>query len=263
MPGIDRRTIFLLVELGRLGETGSPAAGDLLAELADRGEADIQPPASWFETCIDLEAEDHAALVRGLALAEGVLDWEGGRGAGVIWTFRDFRKRHPDSADALADWVLARSDNEYAPFGSSNLGARSMAEYRAKFAQRVDRRAQSLAERREREEAVERRRAARRAANREADLRRRDPGRAAFLASLEGLTLVEALARAAADGERPIGHYPTRVADAVRADLIAALPPDLRTTLWERLRGRHRGPWGVFKKRLASCLAAEEGRGPP
>ena len=69
--------------------------------------------------------------MRGLTAAELELHWCGGSVASVIWVYRRYQSCFPDRADELADWVLARSENPYVPFGRMRAGARSVAEHQS------------------------------------------------------------------------------------------------------------------------------------
>lgn len=81
---------------------------------------------SIADSLSDLELE---SLVRALTVAErNFPSFGGGSVSGVIWTFHCLDQRKADGIDALANWILARTANEYLPFGRSNGGARSLAE---------------------------------------------------------------------------------------------------------------------------------------
>ena len=81
-----------------------------------------------------------SALIRAITVAERDFpSFGGGSVSGVIWTFHRLDQRKAGSVDALADWILAHTENIYVPFGRNNGGARSLAEldaYRHRVAER-------------------------------------------------------------------------------------------------------------------------------
>ena len=85
---------------------------------------------SVAEAISDAELE---ALIRAVTMAERAFpSFSGGSVSGVIWLFRRLEHRKQCRPDALADWVLANTTNDWAPFGSYNNGhARSLAEWDA------------------------------------------------------------------------------------------------------------------------------------
>lgn len=86
----------------------------------------------WYSLTDSLSETEHESLIRAITVAERDYPaFGGGSVSGVIWAFLRLQHRTQSSLDALADWILAHTDNRYAPFGTSNLGARSLAEFRA------------------------------------------------------------------------------------------------------------------------------------
>ena len=55
------------------------------------------------------------------------------------------------------------------------------------------------------------------------------------------------------DQEYSVEFYPTCLAGAVKHDVIASLETDSTLALLDRLKGKHRGPWGGLKKRLLNA----------
>jgi len=54
----------------------------------------------------------------------------------------------------------------------------------------------------------------------------------------------------ASDLVHAINFYPTSWADAADTQLIRDLSPSVRIALLTKLKGKQRGPWAKFKKRL-------------
>jgi hypothetical protein len=82
----------------------------------------------WNRVTGIMERDPSVYLARGLVRAEKMLGWSGGSVAASIWVFRMVQRRFPQEADALAEWMLANSDNPWVPFGTNRGDARSLAE---------------------------------------------------------------------------------------------------------------------------------------
>jgi hypothetical protein len=88
-----------------------------------------QSPQFWYSIADSLSDVALEALIRAITVAERDFpSFGGGSVSGVIWTFHRFVQRQTNGVDALADWILAHTENIYAPFGRNNGGARSLAE---------------------------------------------------------------------------------------------------------------------------------------
>ena len=51
-----------------------------------------------------------------------------------------------------------------------------------------------------------------------------------------------------------VNFLPTKCADSESREIIEKLDYELRCRLARKMYGKHRGPWGKFKKRLLSTL---------
>ncbi len=92
--------------------------------------------AAWYEVAESLESEKLASLIKSLTIAEmQVPNFLSGSVSPVIWLFRKLSERDFSGLEELADWVLARSTNEYLPTGNYNYQARSMADLRRKMSE--------------------------------------------------------------------------------------------------------------------------------
>jgi hypothetical protein len=118
--------IIRLVQAGRSQDVGAALAQLITpAEQLSAGEIMRCCKVRWYALAQSQPADDLEALIHALTVAESSLDgWRAGSVSPAIWTFSVFARR-PERAGDLADWVLARTDNHYLPFGSSNFGARS------------------------------------------------------------------------------------------------------------------------------------------
>ncbi len=118
-----------------IGETNTfSSLAELFAESPpDRvGHIMRQSPEYWRAVTRPLSDAELEALIRALTIAErDYPSFGGGSVSGVIWAFHQLQERTQSSLDELADWVLARTNNPYVPFGTSNHSARSLPELRA------------------------------------------------------------------------------------------------------------------------------------
>lgn len=85
----------------------------------------------WYSIVDAISETEAVALAKALAVAERDFPWFGGGSvSGVIWVFRRLQDKTHRQMDDLADWILAHTNNGWAPFGGCNYGARSLAELR-------------------------------------------------------------------------------------------------------------------------------------
>src|SRR5437762_2816020 len=144
MNDIPPAVVNDLIALGRLDDSLSVKRDQLLGRLKPFDLVNRFGWDRWYEIADTLSEVELRNLARGLTAAELELHWCGGSVAGVIWAYRRFESRFPDKADELANWVLARSENPYAPFGRMRAGARSVAEYRAYLSAKARRHNESV-----------------------------------------------------------------------------------------------------------------------
>lgn len=204
----------------------------------------------WNKLIDPLSVEELSNLTKGYVYCETLYRWIGGSVSPAIAMFRALEERDSTTADIVADWVLPCTKNDYVPYGSTNLGAQSAKEYRQLFSTRRRRIREYLAEEAESERRAKtdrlRRKAQRLASgrNRDSDVRQK------LKDDLSRLEIREQLQRLIDDQEYSVEFYPTCLAGAVTHDVIASFGAELKLTVLERLKGKHRGPWGGLKKRL-------------
>ncbi|MDF1690674.1 MAG: hypothetical protein P1U35_13815 [Cycloclasticus sp.] len=86
---------------------------------------------------------------------------------------------------------------------------------------------------------------------------RKSAVRSQRIEGLSGLTIDEQLEMIVNDTEFPPQFYPTNIAMSSSQEIIENLPYGLRIELARRLKGKRRGPWGGFKKRLLFSLGKD------
>jgi hypothetical protein len=212
----------------------------------------------WDAITQTLPTDDLIALVKGLTLAELHNRWAGGSVSSVIWTFRELGRRSAEFNDELADWILARTNNPYVPFGTQNHGAKSLAEYRAATSLHAAAIADGLAAQESSERNARDERKVRKQQKSRSAEARKTLGRALFLAKLSKLPLAEQLKQLAYDQNYSVEFYPTRLADSVDEATIHSLDKETRIALLAKLKGRRRGPWRRVKKLLFSAFRESE-----
>jgi len=123
---------IFLKQLIAIGESQDfSALQQLFVEFAPArvGHFMRQSPQFWYSVADTLSDSELEALIRAITVAERDFPlFGGGSVSGVIWTFCSLEQRKGCRLDALADWILAHTANDWAPYGSSNGGARSLAE---------------------------------------------------------------------------------------------------------------------------------------
>ncbi len=211
----------------------------------------------WQAAAADLPDEEIANLTRGLAYVETEFRWTGGSASGVIWLFQVLTNRNANVAllDNLSEWILAKTWNPYNPFGTTvSLGARNYSEYmewsslRALAIGRYAKRDTEMEDIAKAERQLRRKMAAAGAEARNTQVRMN------IIESLNLLPVAEKLERISSDPTYPPQFFPTSIAASATQEVLAALPEKVRVELARRLKGKRKGAWGSFSKRLTLSL---------
>lgn len=227
------------------------------ASLRSLDAINRQRPEFWEDAAADLSGRQLAELTCGLAYVEAELRWSGGSVSGVIWLFRALVARNAsiELLDEVAGWVLANSRNPYNPFGTQvSLGAKNYSEYCKLSSSRLVEISTRIAEDQELEKHAKAERETRRKMASAGARARGTEIRTDIIKSMGELTLTEKLERIAGDPTYPPQFFPTSIADSAAQPVIDALPEDIRLELARRLKGKRKGPWGGFRKRLLASL---------
>lgn len=246
---LPEAALSALIELG----DGLPNAPDpdLLDALRPHDSVNRQSWTIWDGIVDNLSEPQHAALARGLVIAEKELSWSGGSVASAIWVFRAFERRFPSYAEVLAEWMLQNSDNPWVPFTTNRGEIRTLAEFRAFQSRKAARHVAATSEARQREEIADARRATTARLNhlRQTISKAESDARKALLVELASLSLRERLLHLALDETHPVQYYP---AEAASGDL-QALDTAGQWALAEVKRKAAkvpRGPWSRWLKSL-------------
>jgi hypothetical protein len=233
-----------LIALGSLDDGPSAKREQLLARLKPFEKVNRLGWDCWNAVADKLRETELRNLVRGLTAVELELHWCGGSVASVIWVYRRYESRFPDRADELADWVLARSENPYLPFGRMRAGARSVAEFRAYLAAKARRHDESE---QEQEDARQHKRI-RSVVRKRLDQERRvlqaahSRAHAEMTATLQGLPAKERLEHIAWDDFHSLAFYPASFAK-VDSQTLEQLDAGTRKRLVDKIAARRKGAW--------------------
>ena len=254
MSDLPPEVIEDLVTLGELGDRPSRKRNELLVRLKPFNRVNCIGWDPWIAVSDTLPEEKLRSLIRGLTAAELELQWYGGSVASIIWVFRRYELRFPDGADELANWILARTENPYVPFGKSRGGARSIAEYRAHLNAKSKRHEESE---QEQENAIQRKKIRAEVRKRLADERRvlqeaHSRARNELITKLRKLSPKEQLEHVAWDDFHPLAFYPASFANA-SSRVLQQLDKETRSRLLDKTASRRKGAWKDLFAQLARC----------
>jgi hypothetical protein len=247
---IPFNTVEVLIEIGKSGDADDPATAAHLVSIGGYDSINREHWHAWDQITDAMPTDELVDLTKGLTLTAEHHRWGGGSVAGAIWTFRQIQRRDSAVADEVADWILPRTRNPWVPYGSQNHGARSVEEYRHAEGRRIERMTAGLTEEKQNQERAEAERLVRKsqrdrsAQDRDSDIRKN------LIAELNQLTIEEQLHRLATDELYSVEFYPTSIAGAATEEVVNSLNEETRLALCMKLKGKKRGPWSKFKRRL-------------
>ena len=252
MGGIPNNVLNSLVELGELPDGSSTERNQILKQLMPFAQFAHTHWDEWNYATDKISVEQLYKLVHGLVVAEETLpEWNGGSVTSIIWTFRAYEKRAPESADKLADWVLQHSTNDCAPYGSARAGAKSIAEYKAYRQAKQLRRAQSEKHSEAEQHCKAVRESVTQRLHQESLLiqRARAQARQELIAKLDKLTNKERLEHIAWDDEHDLTFYPENYAEVTPVE-IDSLDVISHERLMSKIEQRHKGSWAKLLARI-------------
>jgi len=129
-PELPQALLIRLAEIGNTSDFGALAScfGDY-PSLRD-GQMMRQRPDYWYTVADKLSDQELIGLIKSLTMAEVTLpNFRAGSVAPVIFLYRRLGERNTVEMNPLADWILSHTHNDYLPWGCSNHGATSIAEY--------------------------------------------------------------------------------------------------------------------------------------
>jgi hypothetical protein len=254
MSGIPNVVVSSLIELGGLSEDGPAQKDQLLRQLAPFAQFRCAHWDEWDFSTREISIEQLAALIRGLVLTEQSLpEWNGGSVSSIIWTFRIYQRRAPDSADELANWIFLYSTNDFAPYGSYRSGANSIADYKAYRQLKQIRRGQSEVHAEEERHCKAIRELVKQRQHRESLTiqKARLEARQELIMELDKLTAKERLEHIAWDEEHDLTFYPEHYAEITSGE-INSLDAISRDKFISKIQQRHKGCWAKLNARIST-----------
>jgi hypothetical protein len=244
----------MLIAVGKCIEENSEPSKALIDSLAPHSRVSSRSRLTNSEFCSFTNVE-LILLLKGLVYAERELDgWWCGSVSSVKAVIDALQTRDIDieQFNELADWFFHNSKGWYAMgrryknprdrYGSDAEYQRAMDAARA-WGQRDEHRKQ-----REKDAEGERqlRKARRLASHRD----RNSPVRPEIISKLSNMNIHDQLAMIAEDDTYAPNFFPGKCASSARIEEIESLSANIKEKLVLKLKGKQRGPWGGFKKRL-------------
>ena len=81
---------------------------------------------------------------------------------------------------------------------------------------------------------------------------RKSDARNKIIQQLESLPLTSRLEHLASDSKYTVNFYPTNWGHEADIQTLQNLPKNTRIELLKKMKGKQKGPWGLFKKRLVA-----------
>ncbi len=236
-----------------------------LSTLMGHGHINCMGPNNWADEVSCLTDKKLIHLLKGITYVERELKWDGGSVAGGVWLFSILLRRNIsiDEIDEIAGWVLENTNNTYNPFGTViTLGAKNYTEYKAYSAERNKSILRELERDLEIEKNAKIQRAIRKKIRMHGAQRRNRAEREKLIIDFNHMPVREQLIVIAKDVTYAPNFYPTKCADSAGIDIIKSLPEEIMNILAIKMKGKYRGPWGAFKKRLLSVCDPASKREP-
>jgi uncharacterized protein YdhG (YjbR/CyaY superfamily) len=245
----------ILRDLICLGSNSDRTGDALFTRLAPRDAVNRLHWSAWDAATQALGESDHNHLARGLVIAEEQLRWSGGSVAGAIWVYRSFARKFPASAETLASWMLASSNNPWVPFGSNRGDARPLEELHAYHESQTQRRKAAEEESTLQQHLAEARTASKQrlAKMRETIKNEESAARAALIEELEALPVEDRLLHLATDDEHDLFFYPPELLDGLPHNLSLAARWGL-----EKMQAKAaeicKGPWREWLSKVSTAF---------
>lgn len=257
MEQLPKKIRDTLIEIGKTARDGEEPRVDDMESLQGHESINRQRPEFWKNAAADLTDEEVGSLTCGLTCVEAQLRWLGGSVSGVIWLFQTLVTRGTSIAllDDISGWIIEHTKNPYNPFGTQvSLGARNYSEYQNLSSSRSAEIHKCVEYDAELEERAAAERQLRRKMAADGAKARNSEVRIQIIESLATLTLAEKLEKIACHPTFPPQFFPTSIADATTQEVIDSLPREVQIKLASRLKGKRKGPWASFRKRLTQSL---------
>lgn len=238
-----------------VGRDAVSAVEPELSSLRGCDHINRMTPNQWKIEALHISNADLIYLIKGITHVERELKWDGGSVAGGRWLFSMLlnRKVTVEKIDETAAWVIENTRNLYNPFGTIiTLGARNYSEYKELSHKRNISIQQELEKDKDFAFEAKKQRKLRKEARLFSSQQRGGPERQILIKTLNGMSVRDQLLLISKDKVYVPNFYPTKCAGSADITVIKSLPEEARYALAIKMKGKYRGPWGAFKKRLLS-----------
>lgn len=258
-----------LLELGRLDNLDDPSMAADFEQFRPYESLSRTHWSEWDHICESLSVDDHIALLKAIVMAMRYAGWDSGSVAPCIWVYRKLEERVSRKvAREIAIWVIDRSNNPWAPFGtqkaresliatkdtdftdddSGNLRSKLIFMESAEYSERENARQEIENE----QQIVKAKRLEERNLNVEKHQERKDEKaqiRQQVITVGEQIDAVGRLQLIIDHKDMPLLSFPSTWAE-VPLEALKGLDEPSRNALVHRLTGQKKGPW----KKLRDCL---------
>lgn len=260
---VDKAIIEKLIYIGSTLPAKIPPDTDSILGL--KYEDINYSKAEWNKAMSSLSLNELVVLLKGVVM---VLDLEEIHpqlhrfsAMQIRWIFhyiqgKDFKvNSNFDLTAKLADDLLSNTDRCDVPLGSgSNFGAKTYKELITNRLAYRRGREYECDKLEERKEIAEVHRNIRRKQCKNTALYRNTLVHEKYIEELKALSVNEKLNKIANDDKYSVGFYPGSIAHEATYEVIAGLDQNVKLMILAKLKGKNRGPWGRFKKRLLNSF---------
>jgi len=252
-----------LISIGHAIEINGDISNDLINSLKPYSRANL---SVWLTVgrIGELTNQELIELLKGLVLLEKKCNWLGGSVASTKYLQQTilFRGLDKDKALEVFSWVVQNTDNDHASYMAKDiLKAKTYSGYLNLWACR-DAQSQATYEHLQsiHKKAVDQRKK-RKQIRKYMHKRRSTLIRTELINRLDKMSVRDQLILISHDDDYLPNFYPTKYAASANINIIKTLPDETTRALILKMKGKFRGPWGRFKKRLILAYGEEESNG--
>ena len=252
-----------LITIGRSIENNAEPSGPLIHSLEPYSDINMLNPGKAVNESTNLANDELISLLLGITYVERELKWSGGSVAVTNHLFPLLLTRDIaiEQINNTADWIVKNTDNGHLrvyPVHESD--ARSYYDSDSKYREAMERKEAAIqclarekaAERKRTEIEAEKQRQKRESRRIAGNHHRNSPIRTELINKLNDMPAHDRMVMIAKDDIYAPNFYPTKCAASASMGVIESLSNEVKQILVLKFKGRHRGPWGAFKKRLLS-----------
>ncbi len=260
---VDKAIIDKLIYIGNNLHAKIPPGTDSILGLKPK---DINYSLEeWIRANPSISLDELAALLKGVVVVLDLIEIHPQlhrfEAMQIRWLYQYIRRKdfrlnsNLDLTAKLVDDLLSNTDRCDVPLGSgSNFGAKTYKELitnRLAYRRGCEYECDKLEERKE---IAEVHRNIRRKQCKNTALYRNTLIHEKHIEKLKTLSVTEKLHQIANDDKYSVGFYPGSIAHEATYDVIAGLDENVKLMILAKLKGKNRGPWGRFKKRLLNSF---------